>query len=44
MRRIRKVSFSELVSENKKVLMNDKDALEKIDDRIEEKLSKMLHE
>lgn len=37
MRRIRKISFEELVSENKKKLLSDKEALKRIDERIENK-------
>lgn len=35
MRRIRKVSFEELVSENKKKLLSDKEELKRIEERIE---------
>lgn len=37
MRRIRKVTFEELVSENKRLLLNDKVAINKIEDRVEKK-------
>lgn len=37
MRRIRKVTFEELVSENKRLLLNDKEAINKIEDRVEKK-------
>ncbi|NMD70482.1 FbpB family small basic protein [Bacillus sp. DNRA2] len=37
MRKPRKRSFAELVSENKRQLLNDRVAMEKIEDRIEEK-------
>lgn len=37
MRRLRKMSMEEMVSENKKMLLNDKEALEKIDKKIEDK-------
>ncbi|WP_096199619.1 FbpB family small basic protein [Bacillus sp. FJAT-45350] len=37
MRRVRKLTFEELVKENKKQLMNDKEALERIEVRWEER-------
>lgn len=37
MRRIRKVTFEELVSENKILLLSDKEAINKIEDRVENK-------
>lgn len=37
MRRIRKVTFEELVSENKILLLSDKEAINKIEDRVEKK-------
>lgn len=37
MRRIRKVTFEELVSENKLLLLSDKEAINKIEDRVEKK-------
>ncbi|MFD2444000.1 FbpB family small basic protein [Bacillus sp. CGMCC 1.16607] len=37
MRKPRKRSFAELVLENKRQLMKDRDALNKIEERIEEK-------
>ncbi|MBM7663119.1 hypothetical protein JOC85_003945 [Bacillus mesophilus] len=37
MRKNKKRSFQELVLENKRQLLNDKDALERIEDRIEQK-------
>ncbi|WP_456275369.1 FbpB family small basic protein [Bacillus sp. AK128] len=37
MRKSKKRSFQELVLENKRQLLNDKDALERIEDRIEQK-------
>ncbi|PLR82461.1 FbpB family small basic protein [Bacillus canaveralius] len=37
MRKPRKRSFSELVSENKRQLLNDRDAIEKIEARLEQK-------
>lgn len=37
MRRVKKMSFNELVNENKKLLMNDKEAIEKIEERVEER-------
>ncbi|HYK74069.1 MAG TPA: FbpB family small basic protein [Pseudoneobacillus sp.] len=37
MRKPRKRSFAELVLENKRQLMKDRDALERIEERIEEK-------
>ncbi|WP_017727464.1 FbpB family small basic protein [Halalkalibacterium ligniniphilum] len=35
MRRVRKLSFAELVNENKERLLNDKEALERLEDRWE---------
>ncbi|MEB1809486.1 MAG: FbpB family small basic protein [Bacillaceae bacterium] len=40
MRKIRKLSFEELVQENKRQLMNDKEALERIEERWEQKIQK----
>ncbi|GAA0364804.1 FbpB family small basic protein [Bacillus horti] len=37
MRRIRKISFEDLVLENKRLLLTDKEAMERIEDRIENK-------
>lgn len=37
MRRIKKITMEELVDENKKMLLNDKSALEKIDEKVEKK-------
>jgi hypothetical protein len=37
MRRIKKITMEELVSENKKMLLNDKSALEKIEEKVEKK-------
>jgi hypothetical protein len=37
MRNNKKRSFQELVLENKRQLLNDKDALQRIEDRIEQK-------
>ncbi|MFD1737040.1 FbpB family small basic protein [Bacillus salitolerans] len=37
MRKMRKRTFQELVLENKQQLMNDREALERIEDRIEQK-------
>jgi hypothetical protein len=37
MRKFKKRSFQELVLENKKQLLNDREALERIEDRIEQK-------
>jgi hypothetical protein len=37
MRKIRKKTFSDLVSENKKELLKDKKAMDKIEDRIEQR-------
>ncbi|AIE59930.1 FbpB family small basic protein [Bacillus methanolicus] len=38
MRKPRKRTFKELVSENKQQLLNDRDALEKIEERLEQKM------
>ncbi|BAB06015.1 FbpB family small basic protein [Halalkalibacterium halodurans] len=44
MRKIRKLSFQELVSENRDQLLNDKEAMEKIEERWEQRhISKKLH-
>jgi hypothetical protein len=40
MRRVKKISFKELVIENKKELLQDRDALDKIEMRLDEKHSK----
>lgn len=40
MRRNRKVSLEELIRENKDRLLNDKEALEQIEERLEEKYIK----
>jgi hypothetical protein len=37
MRKFKKRSFQELVLENKKQLLSDREALEKIEDRLEQK-------
>jgi hypothetical protein len=37
MRRIKKITMEELVNENKKMLLNDKSALEKIEEKVEKK-------
>lgn len=37
MRKFKKRSFQELVLENKRQLLNDREALEKIEDRLEQK-------
>ncbi len=37
MRKVRKRSFQELVLENKRQLLNDRDALEKLEARLEQK-------
>lgn len=42
MRRTRKISFEELVKENKDMLLKDKKELEKIERRLEEKHLKDL--
>lgn len=39
MKRIKKFSFEELVEENKRQLLNDKEALERIEERWEQKVS-----
>ncbi|QOR68675.1 FbpB family small basic protein [Cytobacillus suaedae] len=38
MRKIRKQSFEELVLENKKQLLKDQEAMDKIEDRLEQKM------
>ncbi|MCA1030190.1 FbpB family small basic protein [Bacillus timonensis] len=38
MRKLRKQSFEDLVLENKKQLLKDQDALNRIEDRLEKKL------
>ncbi len=42
MRRTRKITLEELVKENKDMLMKDKEALERIERRLEEKHTKHL--
>ncbi|MGO4886507.1 FbpB family small basic protein [Anaerobacillus sp. MEB173] len=42
MRRIKKMSFDELVNENKKNLLKDRDALDKIEQRIEDRRAQKL--
>ncbi|WLR43439.1 FbpB family small basic protein [Bacillus carboniphilus] len=44
MRKQRKVSFEELVSENKQQLLNDNKALDAIEDRLEEKIREQFKE
>ncbi|MFC0471849.1 FbpB family small basic protein [Halalkalibacter kiskunsagensis] len=39
MRRVRKLSFEELVRENREKLLNDKDALDRLEERWEQKRS-----
>ncbi|ARK30837.1 FbpB family small basic protein [Halalkalibacter krulwichiae] len=39
MRRVRKLSFEELVRENREKLMNDKEALDRIEERWEKRRS-----
>jgi hypothetical protein len=43
MRRVRKISFSELVMENKRSLLNDKEALDKIEEKIVKKRAESLY-
>lgn len=38
MRRIKKLTFEELVKENKRMLLNDKEALERIEEKWERKI------
>ncbi|WP_216827845.1 FbpB family small basic protein [Alkalihalobacterium elongatum] len=40
MRRVRKLSFEELVQENKRQLLSDKEALEKLEERWEQRIQK----
>ncbi|OLO40367.1 hypothetical protein BTR23_07720 [Alkalihalophilus pseudofirmus] len=40
MRKVRKLSFEELVQENKRELLNDKEALEKLEERWEQKIQR----
>jgi hypothetical protein len=42
MRKIRKLSFEELIMENKKILLLDKEALERIDEKIVNKRQKSI--
>lgn len=44
LRKLRKRSFEELVQENKKKLLEDQEALEKIEDRLEQKRLKRVNE
>ncbi|MBU8907425.1 FbpB family small basic protein [Desertibacillus haloalkaliphilus] len=37
MRRVKKLSFAELVNENKQQLLNDREAIEKIEERLEKR-------
>lgn len=39
MRRIKKATFEELVKENKRQLLNDKEALERLEERWEKKVA-----
>ncbi|WP_227936064.1 FbpB family small basic protein [Alkalihalobacillus deserti] len=39
MRRVRKLSFEELVKENREKLMNDKEALDRLEERWEQRRS-----
>jgi len=40
LRKVKKLSFEELVLENKKQLLNDQEALKKIEERLEQKMLK----
>ncbi|BDG47046.1 MULTISPECIES: FbpB family small basic protein [Parageobacillus] len=40
MRRTRKVTFQELIMENKRQLLNDREAMEKIEKKLEERMLK----
>ncbi|KJE26408.1 FbpB family small basic protein [Geobacillus thermoleovorans] len=40
MRRFRKMTLQELISENKRQLLNDREALEKIEKKLEERMLK----
>ncbi|ADI26937.1 FbpB family small basic protein [Geobacillus sp. G4] len=40
MRRSRKMTLQELISENKRQLLNDREALEKIEKKLEERMLK----
>ncbi|WP_084034658.1 MULTISPECIES: FbpB family small basic protein [Anaerobacillus] len=44
MRKFRKMSFDELVSKNKKELLNDEEAIEKIEERLDNKHYQRLKE
>jgi hypothetical protein len=40
MRRTRKITFQELIMENKRQLLNDREAMEKIERKLEERMLK----
>ncbi|KYD32392.1 MULTISPECIES: FbpB family small basic protein [Bacillaceae] len=40
MRRTRKMTFQELIMENKRQLLNDREAMEKIEKKLEERMLK----
>ncbi|KYD15807.1 hypothetical protein B4119_2235 [Parageobacillus caldoxylosilyticus] len=40
MRRTRKITFQELIMENKRQLLNDREAMEKIEKKLEERMLK----
>lgn len=44
MRKYKKMSFSDLVNENKRELLNDEEQLEKIDERLDERHHQRLKE
>lgn len=44
MRKMKKMSFDELVNENKKELLNDEEAIEKIEERLDNKHYQRLKE
>lgn len=43
-RKVKKMSFNELVNENKRALLNDAEAIERIEARLDEKHYKRLKE
>ncbi|MBA2870407.1 hypothetical protein HNQ85_000665 [Anoxybacillus calidus] len=42
MRKIRKLTLEELISENKRQLLNDREAMERIEEKLEERILKKV--
>jgi hypothetical protein len=42
MRKVRKITLEELILENKRKLLNDREAMEKIEEKLEERILKKM--